>query len=61
MTASAPGAVHRKLIIALAARHKLPSVYFEHYFPKDGGLISYGPSSIGDQARYRLKVALADC
>jgi ABC-type uncharacterized transport system substrate-binding protein len=36
--------LHRKLIIQLAARHRLPTVYFEHYFSKDGGLISYGPS-----------------
>ena len=50
VTASAPAAVHRKLIVALAARHKLPSVYFEHYFPKDGGLISYGPSIV-DQCK----------
>jgi ABC-type uncharacterized transport system substrate-binding protein len=48
--------VHRrwcieKLIIALAARHKLPAVYFEHYFPKDGGLISYGASIIDQRKR----------
>jgi putative ABC transport system substrate-binding protein len=50
VTASAPSVVHRKLIISLAARHKLPAVYFEHYFPKDGGLISYGPSIV-DQCK----------
>jgi putative tryptophan/tyrosine transport system substrate-binding protein len=50
VTASAPVVVHRKLIISLAARHKLPAVYFEHYFPKDGGLISYGPSIV-DQCK----------
>jgi putative ABC transport system substrate-binding protein len=48
VTASAPAVVHRKLIIGLAARHNLPAIYFEHYFPKDGGLISYG-SSVVDQ------------
>jgi putative tryptophan/tyrosine transport system substrate-binding protein len=37
------GAVHRKLIITLAARHRLPAVYPFRYFVTDGGLISYGP------------------
>jgi putative ABC transport system substrate-binding protein len=41
---------HRELIIALAARHKLPAVYFERFFVADGGLISYGPN-IADQYR----------
>src|SRR5262245_27529898 len=34
----------RKLIISLAARYKLPSVYPYRYYPVDGGLISYGPN-----------------
>jgi putative tryptophan/tyrosine transport system substrate-binding protein len=34
----------RKLIISLAARYKLPSVYPYRYYTVDGGLISYGPS-----------------
>ena len=34
---------HRNLIITLAARHKLPAVYFERFFVAAGGLISYGP------------------
>jgi putative ABC transport system substrate-binding protein len=33
---------HRDLIITLAARHKLPAVYFRRYFVTAGGLISYG-------------------
>jgi putative tryptophan/tyrosine transport system substrate-binding protein len=41
---------HRKLIITLAARHRLPAVYPYHYFVTDGGLISYGPDYI-DQYR----------
>jgi putative ABC transport system substrate-binding protein len=41
---------HRELIIALAARHKLPAVYFERFFVIGGGLISYGPN-IADQYR----------
>jgi putative tryptophan/tyrosine transport system substrate-binding protein len=48
---SNPGtSIHRKLIIMLAARHKLPAVYFERTFAADGGLISYGPDYI-DQYR----------
>jgi putative ABC transport system substrate-binding protein len=42
--------VHRELIIALAARHKLPAVYWERFFIAAGGLISYGPDQI-DQFR----------
>ena len=42
--------VHRDLIIALAARHKLPAVYFRRYFVAAGGLISYG-SDLVDQYR----------
>jgi hypothetical protein len=41
---------HRHLIIALAARHKLPAVYYERLFVTAGGLISYGPDFI-DQYR----------
>jgi putative tryptophan/tyrosine transport system substrate-binding protein len=39
-------AAHRDLIITLAARHKLPAVYFARYFVTDGGLISYGPDTV---------------
>ena len=42
--------VHRKLIITLAARHKLPAVYFERFFVTAGGLASYGPDQV-DQHR----------
>jgi putative ABC transport system substrate-binding protein len=35
---------HRKTIIALAARYRLPTVYFNRKFADDGGLISYGAS-----------------
>ena len=34
--------VHRDLIIALAAQHKLPSVYYTRLFVASGGLMSYG-------------------
>ena len=41
---------HRDLIIALAARHKLPAIYIERFFVTAGGLISYGPNFL-DQYR----------
>jgi len=50
VTGSALAQVHRKLIITLAARYKLPAVYFEKVFVTDGGLISYGPD-LRDQYR----------
>jgi putative ABC transport system substrate-binding protein len=46
LTGSALAVVHRDLIIALAARHKLPAIYFERNFVGAGGLISYGPDSM---------------
>jgi putative ABC transport system substrate-binding protein len=46
VTVSASAALHRKLIIGLAAQHKLPAIYYEHYFVKDGGLMSYGPNVV---------------
>lgn len=39
-------AVRRDLIVAAAARHRLPTVYPYRYFVRDGGLISYGPDTI---------------
>jgi putative ABC transport system substrate-binding protein len=41
---------HRNLVIALAARHKLPAIYFERNFVTAGGLVSYGPDFL-DQFR----------
>jgi ABC-type uncharacterized transport system substrate-binding protein len=51
ITASAPTAVHRDLIVALAARHRLPAVYPYKYHAASGGLISYGPDSIDPYRR----------
>jgi putative tryptophan/tyrosine transport system substrate-binding protein len=42
LTASALAVVHRELVIALAAKHKLPAVYYRRYFVTTGGLVSYG-------------------
>ena len=50
MTASSAATRHRDLIITLAARHKLPAVYYERFFVAAGGLISYGPDFV-DQYR----------
>jgi putative ABC transport system substrate-binding protein len=37
---------HRNLIIALAARLRLPAIYPYRYYAVDGGLISYGPNTV---------------
>jgi putative tryptophan/tyrosine transport system substrate-binding protein len=50
VTASPLAALQRNLIITLAARHKLPAIYYERYFVDVGGLISYGPDFV-DQWR----------
>ena len=50
VTASAAATRHRDLIIALAARHRLPAVYASRFFVIAGGLMSYGPDLI-DQYR----------
>jgi ABC-type uncharacterized transport system substrate-binding protein len=42
VTASALSLVHSELILALAARHKLPAIYPRRSFVAAGGLISYG-------------------
>jgi putative tryptophan/tyrosine transport system substrate-binding protein len=57
VTAGGLTIVHRKLIIALAAQHRLPAVYWNRMYVADGGLISYGPDTI-DQ--YRRAAAYVD-
>jgi putative tryptophan/tyrosine transport system substrate-binding protein len=42
VTASPLAVVDRELIVTLAARHRLPAVYFDRMFVNAGGLISYG-------------------
>ena len=51
VTASALSVVHRDLIVTLAARHKLPAVYYERFFVTGGGLISYGADFIEQHRR----------
>ncbi len=50
VTGSGLATVHRNLIVTLAARHKLPAVYWDRTLVAGGGLISYGPD-LHDQFR----------
>jgi putative ABC transport system substrate-binding protein len=42
--------LRRELIIELAAKHRLPTIYSSGHFPTGGGLVSYGPDAL-DQFR----------
>jgi putative ABC transport system substrate-binding protein len=57
VTASALARVHINLIVMLAARHKLPAVYWDRAPVADGGLISYG-ADLTDQ--FRLAAGYVD-
>ena len=46
VTTSASSSLHRKLLITLAAQHRLPAVYPSGFYVNDGGLLSYGPDPI---------------
>jgi putative tryptophan/tyrosine transport system substrate-binding protein len=50
VTGSGAAYNYSDLIITLAARHKLPAVYYERSFVAAGGLMSYGPDFV-DQFR----------
>ena len=50
VTASVPATIQRDLIVELAARHRLPAVYWDRFFVPSGGLISYGADLV-DQCR----------
>jgi ABC-type uncharacterized transport system substrate-binding protein len=49
--------VHRSLIITLATRNKLPGVYSNPVFVRDGGLMAYGPDRV---EQYRLAAGYVD-
>ncbi len=51
MVVGASASNHRQLIIAQAARHRLPAVYPSRHFVVGGGLISYGPDVVGQYRR----------
>jgi ABC-type uncharacterized transport system substrate-binding protein len=51
VTGSVAAQVHRDLIIALAARLRLPAVYSLRYHVVSGGLISYGPDPVASFRR----------
>jgi putative ABC transport system substrate-binding protein len=46
VTGSQSAVTHRHLIISLALQYRLPNVYAFQYYPKSGGLASYGPDAI---------------
>jgi len=57
VTGSALTILHRDLIIALAARYRLPAVYYDRYFISAGGLISYGSNNV---EQFRLAAGYVD-
>jgi putative ABC transport system substrate-binding protein len=56
-TGSAFTVVHRDLIIALAAQHRLPAVFYDRYFAAAGGLVSYGANNV---EQFRLAAGYID-
>jgi putative tryptophan/tyrosine transport system substrate-binding protein len=51
VTGSGWAVVHRPLLVMLAARHRLPAIYFDRFFVTGGGLLSYGADSIDPHRR----------
>src|SRR5262245_13369447 len=51
VTGSPSATTHRNLIIALAARHRLPAVYYDRFYVTGGGLISYGADYLDECRR----------
>jgi putative tryptophan/tyrosine transport system substrate-binding protein len=49
--ASARAIFYREMLISLAARYRLPTVYPGRVFVEGGGLVSYGPSSVDTYRR----------
>jgi putative ABC transport system substrate-binding protein len=57
VTTSTRASAHRDLIVALAARHRLPAVYPFRFYVESGGLISYG---VDWSDQYRRAAAYVD-
>jgi ABC-type uncharacterized transport system substrate-binding protein len=57
MTASTRVSAQRELINAMAARHRLPTIYHRSVYVASGGLISYGPNIV---ELYRLSAGYVD-
>jgi ABC-type uncharacterized transport system substrate-binding protein len=57
VTGSGLTSLHRNLIVSLAARHKLPAVYWERFMVAGGGLMSYGADGI---EQYRRAASYVD-
>jgi putative ABC transport system substrate-binding protein len=57
VTPSGSSLLYRDLIVALAARYKLPAVYFERSYVAAGGLVSYGTDFVG---QYRQAAVYVD-
>jgi len=57
VTGSALTVVRRDLIIALAARYRLPAVYYDRYYVAAGGLTSYGSNNV---EQFRLAAGYVD-
>jgi putative ABC transport system substrate-binding protein len=57
VTASTMSLIHRGLIVALAARHSLPAIYYRRVFVAGGGLIAYGADPV---AQTRQATAYVD-
>jgi putative tryptophan/tyrosine transport system substrate-binding protein len=56
VTAGGPVIVHRQLIVSLAAKYRLPAVYWNRMYPAASGLISYGPDTVDQYRRATLYV-----
>jgi len=57
VSSNAGGSLHSDLIIALAARYRLPAIYPFRFHVDNGGLISYGPDNV---AQWRLAAGYVD-
>jgi ABC-type uncharacterized transport system substrate-binding protein len=51
VTTSRLARIHRELIIALAARHRLPAIYAFRVYAAGGGLMAYGPDATNPYRR----------